>query len=347
MVDMNILNKLCFKNLSYCCSFKKPCKARTAVLSRLGISNEAYNESKVKMDEDIVNNFKRSLKVCQLCNKNKTQLAFRPHPKPSENKVVVGPMEHRAEFTREEVGVINKIFTHNKKTWNPDKDAYINHAHVYIDVGNRPFIPKEHNKPLPSSMLECKAIPTMGDHAKTFITELKGKKMIEIGSSVLTNPSRFARNWEMEYWCLDLLENPDYKQSYVADIHDCPNVPTGEFDFVYSSDTFEHLKKPWLAAKEMGRITKPGGIVFVTTLFSWRYHPCPIDYWRFTPHALASLFEDDFDLVEANWDITPRRGLNDRGVVGEVGKDEEAPVDEMGGWRENWKVFYVGKRKDK
>ena len=39
---------------------------------------------------------------------------------------------------------------------------------------------------------------------------------------------------------------------------------------------------PWLAAAEIARILKPGGLAITHTLFSWRNHPCPIDYWRFS-----------------------------------------------------------------
>ena len=67
-----------------------------------------------------------------------------------------------------------------------------------------------------------------------------------------------------------------------GDICDCPQIPDESYDIVFSTSVFEHIKEPWKAAKECVRITKKGGINVHLTLFSWRYHPVPVDcfvYW--------------------------------------------------------------------
>jgi len=93
----------------------------------------------------------------------------------------------------------------------------------------------------------------------------------------------------------------------------------------------------------MVRILKPNGFIFVTTLFSWRYHTSPIDFWRFTPHCLAYLFEG-LECVEANWNISNRRGLDEDGIQGKGDANDVVPEDNMGAWRENWRVYYVGRK---
>ena len=103
-------------------------------------------------------------------------------------------------------------------------------------------------------------------------------------------------------------------------------------------DTLEHVTEPRKAAHEICRLLKPGGMVCIVTVFSWRYHADPIDYWRFTPHCLKFLFKD-LECIETNWDIRNRR-------VPYQGKEETeiCPEDEFGPWIENWRVYYIGRK---
>ena len=121
----------------------------------------------------------------------------------------------------------------------------------------------------------------------------------------------------------------------VADITSCPELESGSFDAVFSIDVLEHVREPWLAAAEIVRLLKPGGFTYHSTLFSWRYHPAPADYWRFTPDSLTFLFSE-LDLVRSDFDtVERRRNLVGRGLY-------KLESDAFGGWRENWRVFYAG-----
>ncbi len=89
--------------------------------------------------------------------------------------------------------------------------------------------------------------------------------------------------------------------SYIADI--CANnkktIPDGRFDFVVCTEVLEHTLQPFDAVLEIGRILKPGGLVFVSAPFNFRIHgPLP-DCWRFTEHGLRALFKN-FEIVELN-----------------------------------------------
>ena len=162
---------------------------------------------------------------------------------------------------------------------------------------------------------------------------LTGGRMLEIGGRNNPLKEHFP---EFEYHALDL--SPDVTPGLdviVADITACPEIPSGSFDLIISVDVFEHIDKPWLAAAEISRLLKPGGVTGHSTLFSWRYHPCPIDYWRFTPEALKSLFPE-LKPLHAEFDYAERRRNVDK--VSRRG----APPDELGGWRENVRVHYVG-----
>lgn len=164
---------------------------------------------------------------------------------------------------------------------------------------------------------------------------LSGGVMLEIGGR--KNP----RNLDFpsfEYHALDLFEatSPDFKV-IVGDITNCPEIPDGSYDFIFSFDVFEHVDKPWLAGAEISRLLKPGGVTVHSTLFSWRYHPCPIDYWRYSPEGLASLFPD-LETLHCGFDYVERR----RNVIGQ-GRIK-APMDELGGWRENVRVNFAGRK---
>jgi len=155
-------------------------------------------------------------------------------------------------------------------------------------------------------------------------------RMLEIGGRQNPNAVFFP---SMQHLNMDIAATgPD---TVVGDITHCPEIESESFDFILSIDVFEHIDKPWLAARQIVRLLKPGGLTFHSTLFSWRYHACPEDYWRFTPSAMKLLF-DGMQHVHAELDATERR----RNITG-TGKNFIEP-DPFGGWRENWRVNYTG-----
>jgi SAM-dependent methyltransferase len=71
------------------------------------------------------------------------------------------------------------------------------------------------------------------------------------------------------------------------------------FDTVFCSQVLEHIPHPWLAAGEMARILKPGGVLILTCPQYWVLHEIPHDYFRFTPYGLRVLFpESDWKWME-------------------------------------------------
>jgi SAM-dependent methyltransferase len=144
---------------------------------------------------------------------------------------------------------------------------------------------------------------------------------------------------DFDYVALDMAEDvtPGF-DIIVADITSCPQIPSKSFDVIISLDVFEHIDRPWLAAAEITRLLKPGGVTAHSTLFSWRYHPCPIDYWRFSPAGLRSLFPR-LKCLNASFDYSERRFNMTKVSRHGIG------LDELGGWRENVRVHYAGMRR--
>jgi len=140
------------------------------------------------------------------------------------------------------------------------------------------------------------------------------------------------------YHSLDLDGAPGgVSNTMIGDLTNCPHIPDESFDFIFSFDVFEHIDKPWLAGEETRRLLRPGGVTVHSTLFSWRYHPCPIDYFRYTAEGLKSLF-GDLECLHSAFDYTERR----RDVRGQGGN--AMTPDSFGGWRENVRVNYAGRK---
>lgn len=104
--------------------------------------------------------------------------------------------------------------------------------------------------------------------------------------------------------------DPQSGATYVADLCACNDalIPNDTFDFVVCTEVLEHTLDPFSAVRELRRILKPGGLLFVTVPFNFRIHgPLP-DCWRFTEHGLRQLFRQFY--IEALDSLeTPGRDL--------------------------------------
>jgi len=216
---------------------------------------------------------------------------------------------------------------------------------------------------LPESMLEYIEVKSVQDLGKEILFEQfvkynnldsgADKTMLQVGGTgrdpdgTIRKSARKTSSYfyQMNYVNLDL-DDDGNPSTIIADITDCPEVESEQFDFILCNDTFEHIAEPWKAAKEISRLLKHNGICFIIAPFAWRYHTSPIDYWRFTPQCLVYLFRD-LELVEANWanSLNLRRGNAEKGIQGNGSCNDLVPEDRLGGWRENWRVYYCGRKK--
>jgi SAM-dependent methyltransferase len=108
----------------------------------------------------------------------------------------------------------------------------------------------------------------------------------------------------------------------------------GTFDVAYSNNVFEHLRRPWVATRNILDLLKPGGSCITIAPFSLRYHESPEDHFRYTHTGIVALFQEHapVETVLAGYDITGRR--NDWQGLGTA--NDTVPTDEFGAWRENW-----------
>lgn len=89
------------------------------------------------------------------------------------------------------------------------------------------------------------------------------------------------------------------KPDVVGDIHAIP-LADNSVDSIICSSVLEHIENPVQASKELFRVLKPGGFLFVYVPSIYPYHARKghyPDYWRFFDDTLLFLFKD-FKKVE-------------------------------------------------
>ncbi len=74
-------------------------------------------------------------------------------------------------------------------------------------------------------------------------------------------------------------------------------VDNESFDSVLCNEVLEHVYEPQAVLREIHRVFKPGGHVYITVPMMWCLHYEPYDFWRYTPHSLRNL------LTEAGFEI--------------------------------------------
>lgn len=57
------------------------------------------------------------------------------------------------------------------------------------------------------------------------------------------------------------------------------------FDVILTSSCFEHDKLFWLTFLELGRLLRPGGLLYLSAPSNGEFHRYPMDCWRFYPDA--------------------------------------------------------------
>lgn len=125
------------------------------------------------------------------------------------------------------------------------------------------------------------------------LAKIPAPSVIDLGARrVEGKPSTLRQEWvphAKEYIGVDF--QPGLDVDIVADVHTLSDtLGENKYDAIISCSTLEHIQYPWIAAVEMCRVLKPGGLVFVQTHHTFPIHSYPYDYWRFTEDGLRALF---------------------------------------------------------
>ncbi|MEZ5396329.1 MAG: class I SAM-dependent methyltransferase [Bryobacterales bacterium] len=67
--------------------------------------------------------------------------------------------------------------------------------------------------------------------------------------------------------------------------------PDDTFDAALNIVTLEHVPEPLAVLREIARVLRPGGRLFLVAPQQWEVHQAPHDFYRYTRHGLAWLLE--------------------------------------------------------
>jgi SAM-dependent methyltransferase len=95
----------------------------------------------------------------------------------------------------------------------------------------------------------------------------------------------------------------------VGDAHRLPFADS-VFDAALCLNTFEHLHDPVMAARELYRVLRPGGQLFLHTAFLQPLHEEPHHYYNTTEYGLRRWFADyDVESCTVSENFTPALGI--------------------------------------
>ena len=116
----------------------------------------------------------------------------------------------------------------------------------------------------------------------------ESKIVLDIGGKNVNGSLRSSfENLGMKYICLDI-EDDDSVDIVVNPGEKLP-FENGSIDLIVSTSCFEHDPCFWITFKEMTRITKLGGYIYVNAPTNGPYHCHPGDNWRFYSDAGQAL----------------------------------------------------------
>lgn len=144
------------------------------------------------------------------------------------------------------------------------------------------------------------------DFAKKYLNSGSMYEVLDVGSydvngtmkPIFTGPN-------FHYTGMDISEGPN-----VDVVHKDPRTKfpfaDGSFDVVVSSSCFEHDECFWNTFKEMVRVCKSGGFIYINAPSTGPYHSYPVDCWRFYKDSWQSLakWEPLAELIETYIDKT-------------------------------------------
>jgi SAM-dependent methyltransferase len=88
---------------------------------------------------------------------------------------------------------------------------------------------------------------------------------------------------------------------YVCDLAQIP-VGDARFDHVLLTQVLEHLPEPATVLRELHRVLKPGGTLWLTAPFFYAEHERPYDFFRYTRYGLRHLLDQTgFEVREIAW----------------------------------------------
>lgn len=119
-------------------------------------------------------------------------------------------------------------------------------------------------------------------------------EILEVGSRRVTGAQLENFFSKAHYTGFDI--HPGENVDVVGDAHKLSTYFDKQFDLIFSSAVFEHLAMPWIVSREIIKLLKLSGSVFVETHYSFSSHERPWHFFQFSEQALKILFPRQFGI---------------------------------------------------
>ena len=113
---------------------------------------------------------------------------------------------------------------------------------------------------------------------------MTGGRVLDVGSKDVNGSYRqyFGDAWE--YVGIDIENGPGVDLVVSAS----GKWKLGQmFDLVVCGQTLEHVPRPWILMKTVGRHIRKGGLMYLSAPFCWDHHSYPKDCYRYSPTGLS------------------------------------------------------------
>ncbi len=97
------------------------------------------------------------------------------------------------------------------------------------------------------------------------------------------------------------VDKPYAHIDYVCSLESIP-VEAQRYELVLLTQVMEHLPEPLAVLRELHRVLKPGGALWLTAPLFYPEHEAPYDFYRYTQFAYRHLLEQaGFDIERLDW----------------------------------------------
>ena len=134
------------------------------------------------------------------------------------------------------------------------------------------------------------AMDNCSNFIKKYVTKIRKPKItvVDVGSMDFNGTLRsLFSNHVFKYIGLDI-EKGRNVDVVLRDPYKLP-FKSRSVDVVVSTSCFEHNEMFWLTFKEMVRIVRPGGYIYLNAPYKDGIHEAPVDCWRFLPDGMKAL----------------------------------------------------------
>lgn len=134
---------------------------------------------------------------------------------------------------------------------------------------------------------------------RKILDNFQGGKLLDVGCGSKPYEVMVAVD---EYIGIDIeVSGHCHTTSKVDKFYDGKNIPfpDSEFDYVFSSQVFEHVFNIDELLNEINRVLKKDGKLGFTCPFVWEEHEPPFDFWRYTSFSIEKILDrHGFELIQ-------------------------------------------------